>query len=67
MVILYVAIDILPDASLHRSSLELSFRSSWSKTRDFNGSLWVIGVHVLLWTFANVLGTCFEVGALSML
>jgi hypothetical protein len=66
MVTLYVAIYILPDASLHRSSLELNIRSSRSKTRDSNRSFWIIGVHVLFWTFANVLGTCFEVGDLSI-
>lgn len=66
MVTLHVGIDILPDAGMHRSPLELNLRSSWAETCDSDRSLWFVGVYVLLWTFANILGTCCEVSALSL-
>ena len=62
MVTLHVGIDILPDAGIHRSPLELNLRSSWAETCDSDRSLWFVVVYVLLWTFTNILGTCCEVG-----
>lgn len=50
---------------MHNLSLESPVGSDRSQTRNLDGAVWTIDIHVVLWVIQNILESRYQVGTSS--